>query len=155
MLAAASFPIYGKAMVNAVFGKDTSVHVTGAKRRKASPFNFITQQLMAFVFLAVTSVVGIWQPDGQRLHLALLWNLLKHVRPRCLRPHAPSARAGTTGREEKGLPPKGSAKVAAEAAARAASNAQIGSGCPSGPTRVCPRSPRPADPRHQSGRRGP
>ena len=31
-------------------------------------------------------------------------------------------------REEKGLPPKGSAKVAAEAAARVAANAQIGSG---------------------------
>ena len=128
MLAAASFPIYGKAMVNAVFGKDTKWHVTGAKRRKASPFNFITQQLMAFVFLAVTSVVGIWQAmTVSAFTLALLWNLLNTF---VLGAFVLTAfrESRHNRREEKGLPPKGSAKVAAEAAARAASNAQIGSG---------------------------
>src|SRR6476661_6973452 len=77
MLAAASFPIYGKALVNAITNKDTKWHVTGAKRRKASPFNFISQQLMAFVFLAITSVVGIWQAlTVSSFTLALFWNLL-------------------------------------------------------------------------------
>lgn len=128
MLAAASFPIYGKAMVNAVFAKDTKWHVTGAKRRKASPFNFITQQLMAFVFLAITSVVGIWQAmTVSAFTLALLWNLLNTF---VLGAFVVTAfrESRHNRREEKGLPPKGSAKVAAEAAARAAANPQIGSG---------------------------
>lgn len=116
MLAAASFPIYGKAMVNAVFAKDTKWHVTGAKRRKASPFNFITQQLMAFVFLAITSVVGIWQAmTVSAFTLALLWNLLNTF---VLGAFVVTAfrESRHNRREEKGLPPKGSAKVAAEAA---------------------------------------
>jgi len=128
MLAAASFPIYGKALVNAVFGKDTKWHVTGAQRRKASPFNFITQQLMAFVFLAVTSVVGIWQAmTVSAFTLALLWNLLNTF---VLGAFVVTAfrESRHNRREAKGLPPKGSAKVAAEAAARTAANAQIGSG---------------------------
>ena len=77
MLATASFPIYGRALVNAVFKRDQKWHVTGAVGRKASPFNFITHQLMAFVFLAITSVVGIWQAlTVSSFTLALLWNLL-------------------------------------------------------------------------------
>jgi len=128
MLAAASFPIYGKALVNAVFKKDTKWHVTGAQRRKASPFNFITQQLMAFVFLAITSVVGIWQAmTVSAFTLALLWNLLNTF---VLGAFVVTAfrESRHNRRAEKGLPPKGSAKVAAEAAARTAANAQIGSG---------------------------
>ena len=77
MLATASFPIYGRALVNAVFKKDQKWHVTGSVGRKASPFNFITHQVMAFVFLAITSVVGIWQAlTVSSFTLALLWNLL-------------------------------------------------------------------------------
>jgi cellulose synthase (UDP-forming) len=128
MLAAASFPIYGKALVNAVFKKDTKWHVTGAQRRKASPFNFITQQLMAFVFLAITSVVGIWQAmTVSAFTLALLWNLLNTF---VLGAFVVTAfrESRHNRRAETGLPPTGSAKVAAEAAARTAANAQIGSG---------------------------
>src|SRR6478736_2707537 len=77
MLAAASFPIYGRALVNAILNKDQKWHVTGSTVKKASPFNFITHQLMAFVFLAITSVVGIWQAmTVSSFTLALLWNLL-------------------------------------------------------------------------------
>ncbi len=77
MLATASFPIYGRALVNAVFNKDQKWHVTGSTQKKASPFNFITHQLMAFVFLAITSVVGIWQAlTVSSFTLALFWNLL-------------------------------------------------------------------------------
>lgn len=77
MLATASFPIYGRALVNAMFNKDQKWHVTGSQVKKASPFNFITHQLMAFVFLAITSVVGIWQAlTVSSFTLALFWNLL-------------------------------------------------------------------------------
>jgi len=77
MLATASFPIYGRALVNAIFNKDQKWHVTGSTVKKASPFNFITHQLMAFVFLAITSVVGIWQAmTVSSFTLALFWNLL-------------------------------------------------------------------------------
>jgi cellulose synthase (UDP-forming) len=129
MLAAASFPIYGKALVNAITNKDTKWHVTGAKRRKASPFNFISQQLMAFVFLAITSVVGIWQAmTVSAFTLALFWNLLNTF---ILGAFVITAfrESRHNRREEKGLPPKGSAKVAAEAAAaRALAQDKIGSG---------------------------
>jgi len=77
MLATASFPIYGRALVNAIFRRDQKWHVTGSTTTKASPFNFITQQLMAFVFLFITSVVGIWQAlTVSSVTLALGWNLL-------------------------------------------------------------------------------
>jgi cellulose synthase (UDP-forming) len=77
MLATASFPIYGRALVNAILNKDQKWHVTGSTVKKASPFNFITHQLMAFVFLAITSVVGIWQAlTVSSFTLALFWNLL-------------------------------------------------------------------------------
>ena len=77
MLATASFPIYGRALVNAVFRRDQKWHVTGSTVKKASPFNFITQQLMAFVFLLITSAVGIWQAmTVSKITLALGWNLL-------------------------------------------------------------------------------
>jgi cellulose synthase (UDP-forming) len=77
MLAAVSFPIYGRALLNAVFRRDTKWHVTGGVHKKASPFNFITQQIMAFVFLLITSVVGIWQAvTVSSWTLALAWNLL-------------------------------------------------------------------------------
>jgi cellulose synthase (UDP-forming) len=77
MLATASFPIYGRALINAIFNKDQKWHVTGSQTKKASPFNFITHQLMAFVFLAITSVVGIWQAlTVSSFTLALFWNLL-------------------------------------------------------------------------------
>ena len=77
MLATASFPIYGRALVNAMLNKDQKWHVTGSTVKKASPFNFITHQLMAFVFLAITSVVGIWQAlTVSSFTLALFWNML-------------------------------------------------------------------------------
>jgi len=128
MLATASFPIYGKALVNAIFNKNTKWHVTGAQQRKASPFNFITQQLMAFVFLAITSVVGIWQAvTVSAFTLALFWNLLNTI---ILGAFVVTAfrESRHNRRADKGLPPKGSAKVQADAAARVAANAHIGSG---------------------------
>jgi cellulose synthase (UDP-forming) len=76
MLAAVSFPIYLQALVNAFVGKEQKWHVTGAKGRPESPFNFIIPQVLVFVFLALTSVVAIWRDvDNSQLTLATAWNV--------------------------------------------------------------------------------
>lgn len=76
MLAAVSFPIYLQALVNAFVGKEQKWHVTGAKGRVESPFNFIIPQVLVFVFLALTSVVAIWRDiDNSLFTLATAWNV--------------------------------------------------------------------------------
>lgn len=76
MLAAASFPIYVKAFINAFAGKEQKWHVTGSKTRAESPFNFIIPQVLTFVFLALTSVVAIWRDlDNTQLTVATVWNV--------------------------------------------------------------------------------
>jgi len=112
MLATASFPIYGRALVNAIFNKDQKWHVTGSVKKKASPFNFITHQLMAFVFLAITSVVGIWQAlTVSSVTLALFWNLLNTF---ILGLFVVTAMRESRGnrREAKGLAPAGAKRAA-------------------------------------------
>jgi cellulose synthase (UDP-forming) len=77
MLAAVSFPIYGKALWNVLAGKEQAWHVTGAGRGRApSPFNFVIPQTLVFVFLSLTSVVAVWRDssDGQ-FTLATAWNV--------------------------------------------------------------------------------
>ena len=78
MLAAASFPIYGRALVNAVFRKEQKWHVTGSPPRQGVAVQLHHPAgLMAFVFLLVTSVVGIWQAvTVSSVTLALIWNIL-------------------------------------------------------------------------------
>lgn len=61
MLAAVSWPIYLKALVNALTGRDQKWHVTGTTTKTASPFNFMVPQVLTFVFLALTGAVGVWQ----------------------------------------------------------------------------------------------
>jgi cellulose synthase (UDP-forming) len=61
MLAAVSYPIYVKALVNAFLGREQQWHVTGTTTRAASPFNFMVPQVLTFVFLALTAAVGVWQ----------------------------------------------------------------------------------------------
>ena len=76
MLAAVSFPIYVRALLNAFAGKEQKWHVTGSKTRAESPFNFIIPQVLVFAFLALTSVVAIWRDlDNSQLTLATAWNL--------------------------------------------------------------------------------
>lgn len=60
LLAANSFPIYLRALNNALSGVDTKWHVTGATK-KSSAFNFIIPQVLTFVFLLGTSIVSIWR----------------------------------------------------------------------------------------------
>jgi cellulose synthase (UDP-forming) len=79
MMASASFPIYVRAFLNALFQRSTDWHVTGStsSRRRTSPFTFIVPQVLTFVFLALTTVVGSWKlaVTGE-FSLALLWNAL-------------------------------------------------------------------------------
>ena len=115
MLATASFPIYGRALVNAIFNKDQKWHVTGSTKKKASPFNFITHQLMAFVFLAITSVVGIWQAlTVSSFTLALFWNLLNTFILGLFVLTAMREARGNR-REAKGLPQAGAKRAAKKA----------------------------------------
>ena len=76
MLATVSFPIYWRALVNAAFHREQSWHVTGSKAKASSPFNFIMPQLLFFIFLLITSVVGSWKDWSHgALSLALGWNV--------------------------------------------------------------------------------
>jgi cellulose synthase (UDP-forming) len=61
-------------------GKEQGWHVTGAKGKRVSPFNFMIPQVLAFVFLLLTSVVGGVKDYGhQTLTLASAWNMTNTV----------------------------------------------------------------------------
>ncbi|GAA5519029.1 hypothetical protein Lsed01_01467 [Demequina sediminis] len=78
-LAAVSFPIYLKALVNAFTHRDVGWQSTGTARG-ASPFTFIVPQVLFFVFLALTSVVAVWRDWGNGVPtLATAWNLTNTV----------------------------------------------------------------------------
>ena len=78
-LATVSFPIYTKALVNVLSGKDVGWHVTGASTRR-SPFNFVLPQMMFFVFLALTTVVAVWRDtQNETFTLATAWNATNTV----------------------------------------------------------------------------
>ncbi|MBD8057820.1 glycosyltransferase [Cellulomonas sp. JH27-2] len=75
MLAAVSFPIYTRALLNAIFRREQAWHVTGSKGAYRSPFAFIQPQVLTFVFLALTTVVGAWKDLSNGYpSLALAWN---------------------------------------------------------------------------------
>lgn len=75
LLAAVSFPIYTRALVNAIFRRDQKWHVTGQKGAYRSPFAFMLPQVLFFQFLLITTVVGVWKDLGNGYpSLALAWN---------------------------------------------------------------------------------
>lgn len=75
LLASVSFPIYTRALVNAVLRRDQAWHVTGQKGAYRSPFAFIGTQLMFFQFLALTTAVGLWKDVSNGYpSLAVAWN---------------------------------------------------------------------------------
>jgi cellulose synthase (UDP-forming) len=75
MLATVSFPIYTRALVDALLRRDKGWHVTGRRGAAASPFAFIGPQVLFFVFLSLTSLVGLWRDvSAGSLSLALAWN---------------------------------------------------------------------------------
>lgn len=61
MLSAASFPIYIKAFFNALFKRDESWQATNRVDSYDSPFNYIRMQTYIFIFLLLTTVVGLWK----------------------------------------------------------------------------------------------
>ncbi|MHB1007738.1 MAG: glycosyltransferase family 2 protein [Propionibacteriaceae bacterium] len=80
MLAASSFPIYMKAFMNVVIGRDTAWSVTGASKRAASPFNFIPVQVVTFVVLVATTAVGVWRDIlNSQVAIATIWAGLNAV----------------------------------------------------------------------------
>jgi len=75
LLAAVSFPIYVRALVNAFFKKDQKWHVTGQKGAYRSPFAFMLPQVLFFQFLLITTIVGLWKDIANGYpSLALAWN---------------------------------------------------------------------------------
>jgi cellulose synthase (UDP-forming) len=80
LLSAVSFPIYTKAFFNALFRRSGTWHVTGSKGKQASPFLFIRSQMLMFVFLLATTIVGFWKFDWTgEFSIALFWNLLNTI----------------------------------------------------------------------------
>jgi cellulose synthase (UDP-forming) len=76
MLASVSFPIYIKALINAISGKEQKWHVTGSKTEAESPFNFMIPQVLVFLFLALSSAVSIWRDQTNSLFsLATAWSI--------------------------------------------------------------------------------
>jgi cellulose synthase (UDP-forming) len=75
-----SFPIYLRAWFNALLRREQKWHVTGTTGTAASPFNFIIPQVLAFVFLLITSVVAVWQVRRQGVvTLGAAWNITNTV----------------------------------------------------------------------------
>lgn len=80
ILAMASFPIYIRAFFMALFKKEESWQATGNRRGIDSPFNYIIPQLMLFVFLVITTFVGMWKVYYyETLSLALFWTVFNAV----------------------------------------------------------------------------
>lgn len=80
MLATASFPIYTRALVNAVLRREQAWHVTGRRGAVTSPLTFVVPQVLFFAFLVLTSVVGVWRAVGEGyVSLALAWNTTNAV----------------------------------------------------------------------------
>jgi cellulose synthase (UDP-forming) len=75
LLASVSFPIYVRALLNAMFKREQVWHVTGRKGAYRSPFAFVMPQVLFFEFLLLTTVVGIWKDSSNgSLSLAVAWN---------------------------------------------------------------------------------
>ncbi len=77
MLSSVSFPIYLHAMWNALWRRERTWHATGRVGGRASPFNYTFAQAMVFLFLLLTSAVGVWKAHVTgSFTLALVWNSL-------------------------------------------------------------------------------
>ena len=80
IMAAVSFPIYVKAFINVFSGRQQNWVATGSRTERVSPFNFIIPQVLFFVFVLLTSVVGIVKDYGhQTLTLATAWNVTNTI----------------------------------------------------------------------------
>lgn len=82
MISAASYPIYIKAFFNALFGRDQAWAATNAKGDNAydSPFNYVRIQTYTFIFLLLTSIVGVWKIFyTSEFTIAVVWNIIMTI----------------------------------------------------------------------------
>lgn len=76
LLATVSFPIYTRALLGVLLGREQKWHVTGSRQRAASPFAFIVPQVLMLTFLLPTSLVAVWRDiDHSTATLATFWNI--------------------------------------------------------------------------------
>lgn len=76
MLANASFPIYIKAFFNALFHRDQAWRATNAVSYD-SPFNYVRMQVYVYIFLLLTTIVGIAKTIyTSEFSISLAWNAL-------------------------------------------------------------------------------
>ncbi len=74
-LAMVSFPIYVKAFLNVIKGRDVGWQATGTARHN-SPYNFVVPQMLFFLFLSLTSAVAIYRDFANGVPtLAMAWNV--------------------------------------------------------------------------------
>lgn len=80
LLANATFPVYVKAFFNALFNRDQAWQATNAKTAYDSPFNYVRIQVYIFIFLLLTSLVGIWKTVyTDQFSIALIWNVVNTI----------------------------------------------------------------------------
>ncbi len=80
MLAAVSFPIYLRALLNVIAHREQKWHVTGSAHATSSPFNFIIPQVVTWFFLLLTSGVAVWQINrNETVTLGAAWNITNTV----------------------------------------------------------------------------
>lgn len=79
MLASASFPIYVKAFFNALFKKDQAWQATNSVSYD-SPFNYVRVQVYVFIFLLLTTIIGIWKGFyTDEFSISIVWNALNTI----------------------------------------------------------------------------
>jgi cellulose synthase (UDP-forming) len=79
MLSNVSFPIYIKAFFNALTRRDQAWHATNTTNTASydSPFNYVRIQVYIFVFLLLTSIVGLIKAIyTDQFSISLAWNAL-------------------------------------------------------------------------------
>ncbi len=81
VLSVCSFPIYAKALYNALLGIDQAWSVTGAKNSKrVSAFNFMIPQVLTFVAVVLALVTSIWRDLRLGfLNIATVWLSINSV----------------------------------------------------------------------------
>ena len=80
LLSTVSFPLYMRALFNAITRRDRAWHVTGRAGRANSPFNYVVPQALMWVFLLATSIVGIFVVQWTAIFsIALFWNVLNTI----------------------------------------------------------------------------
>lgn len=76
VLSTVTFPVYIKALFNVLRGKDQVWQATGSIKND-SPFNYIQPQVLIFIFLLLTTGIGVWKSlYTYEFSVALVWNTI-------------------------------------------------------------------------------